>query len=122
MKKWNRKRKRTAKARIKLQELQEDPTLKPSISTVGLRPKQFVDQYDYHVMKQDKVQYTNDDRYIGQYSMIEQQIRADAILSRQIYEEWKQFAKQIKQLENKDPINIILIQCESRQSLINLIL
>ena len=36
------------------------------MSTVGLIPKQFVDQNDYHVMEQGKVQDTHDnDRYIG---------------------------------------------------------
>ena len=40
--------------------------------------------------------------YIGPYSTTEQQIREDAILSRQIYEEeQKQFEKQIKQIGNK---------------------
>ena len=56
---------------------------------VGIRPKQFVDQHDYHIMKQSKVQGT-------------QQIRADIMLSRQMYEDkQKQFEEQIKQLENK---------------------
>ena len=40
---------------------------------------------------------------IDPYSTVEQ-IRADAIFSRQIYEEQqKQFVKQIKQVENKRP-------------------
>ena len=70
---------------------------------VGIRPKQFVDQHDYHVVKKGKVQDTYDhDRYICPYSTIEQQIRADVMLSRQIYEEeQKQFEEQIKQVENK---------------------
>ena len=38
----------------------------------GIRPKQFVDQHDYHVMKQDEVQDTYEhDRCIGPYSTIE---------------------------------------------------
>ena len=54
-------------------------------------------------MKQGKVQDIHDnDRYIGQYSTVEQQIRAEVMLSRQIYEEdQKQVEKQIKQVENK---------------------
>ena len=35
------------RVKTKLQKLQHDPTLTPSISVVGLRPKQFVDQHDY---------------------------------------------------------------------------
>ena len=74
------------RVRTKLQKLQQDPTLRPSTSMVGLRPKQFVDQHDYQIMEQGKVQDTCDnDRYIGCYSTIELQIRADAMLSRQIY-------------------------------------
>ena len=58
------------------------------MSMVGLRLKQFVDQHDYYIMEQGKVQDTHDNyTYIGQYSTIKQQIRADAILSRQIYKE-----------------------------------
>ena len=35
------------------------------MSMVGLRPKQFIDQHDYHEMKQGKVQVTQDnDMYI----------------------------------------------------------
>ena len=60
------------RVKTKLQKLQ-DTTLKASPSTVGIRPKQFVDQHDYHVMKQSKVQGAYDhDRYIGPYSTIEQ--------------------------------------------------
>ena len=73
------------------------------MSMVGIRPKQFVDQHDYLVMKQSKVQgaYSHD-RYIGLYSTIKQQIREKAMLSRQIYEEeQKQFEEQIKQVENQ---------------------
>ena len=36
------------RVRMKLKKLQQDPTLTPSRSTVGVRPKQFVDQHDYH--------------------------------------------------------------------------
>ena len=56
-------------------------------------------------MKQDKAQDTYDhDRYIGLYSTIEQQMRTDAMLSRQIYiDEQRQFEKQMKQVENKRP-------------------
>ena len=56
--------------------------------TVGIRPKQFVDKHDYHVMKQSKAQgkYYHD-RYIGQYSTIEKQIRADTMLFRKLYKE-----------------------------------
>ena len=67
------------------------------------KTKMILDQHDYHIMKQDKVQDTHDnDRDIDQYSINEQQIGADAMLSRPIYEEeQKQFEKQIKQVENK---------------------
>ena len=87
----------------KLHKVQQDPTLTPSMSMVGLKPKQFVDHHDYHIMKQGKFQDTHDnDRYNGLHSSIEQQVRADAMLSRQIYkEELTQFEKQIKQVENK---------------------
>ena len=86
------------RVKTKLQKLQQDPTFTPSMSMVGLRLKQFVHQQDYHIMKQGKVQDTFDcERYIGQYSTIEQQIRADVMLSRQIYnEEQSHFVKQIK--------------------------
>ena len=88
--------------KTKLQKLQQDPTLTPSISTVGIRPKQFVDQHDYHIMKQGNAQDTYDhDRYIGPYCTIQQQIWADTMLSTQIYEEQRQFEKQIKWVENK---------------------
>ena len=52
-------------------------------------------------MEHYKVHITHDDdMYINLYSIVEQQIRADAILSREIYEEeWKQFEK----IENKRP-------------------
>ena len=51
------------------------------MSMVGIRPKQFVDQHDYHKMKQSKVQGIYDhDKYTGPYSAIEQLIRADAML------------------------------------------
>ena len=54
-------------------KLQQDPTLTPSKHAVGLRPKQFVDQHDYHVMEQGKVQITHDnDMYIDPYSIVEQ--------------------------------------------------
>ena len=76
------------RVRTKLQKLQPDPPLTPSMSVVGLRPKQFVDQHDYHIMELGKVQDSHDnDGYIGLYSTIEQHIRADAISSRKIYEE-----------------------------------
>ena len=75
------------------------------MNMVGIRPKQFVDQHDYHIMKQSKGQGIYDHaRYIGLYSTIEQQIRADTMLLRQIYKkEHKQFEEQIKQVENKRP-------------------
>ena len=76
-------------------KLQQDPTLTPSMSTEGLRPKQFIDQHDYHEMEQGKVQVIfENDMYIDLYSTVERQTRTDAILSRQIYEEeWNQFEK-----------------------------
>ena len=71
------------RVKTKLQKLQQDPTLTPSMSMAGIRPKQFVDQHDYHVMKQGTVQDTYDhDRCINPYFTIEQQIRADAMLQR----------------------------------------
>ena len=58
------------------------------MSTVGLRSKQFIDQHDYHEIEWGKVQVThNNDMYIDLYFTVEQQIRADAILFRQIYKE-----------------------------------
>ena len=76
------------RVRTELQKQQQDPTLMPFMSMVGLRPKQFTDQHNYHIREEDKVQDTRDnDRYIGLCPTIEQQIRADAILSRQICEE-----------------------------------
>ena len=71
-----------------LQNLQKGPTLIMLLTCmVGIRPKQFVNHHNYHVMKESKVQSPyDDDRYIGPYSTIEQQIRADAMLLRQIYE------------------------------------
>ena len=96
-------RKRNTKSEIKLQKLQKGPTLTPSMSTIGIRPKQFVDQHGYCIMKQGKAKGTYDhDRYIGPYSTNEQQIRTDAMLLGQIYEEeQKQFKEQIKQVGNK---------------------
>ena len=68
------------------------------MSTVGLRPKQFIDQHNYHKMEQGKVQVTHDnDMYINLYSTVELHIRVDAILSRQTCEEeQKQFEIQMK--------------------------
>ena len=75
------------------------------MNTVGLRARHFVDQHEYHEMEKDKVQVEHDnDIYISLYSTVEQQIRADAISSRQIYEEEKkEFKKQIKHIGNKRP-------------------
>ena len=73
--------------RPKLQKLQHEPTVTPSMSIVWPKPRQFVDPHDYHIMKQGKVQDAHDnDRYICKYSTIEQQIRAYAMLSRQIFQ------------------------------------
>ena len=44
------------RVKTKLQKLQQDHTLTPSMSMAGIRPKQFIDQHDYHVMKQGKEQ------------------------------------------------------------------
>ena len=62
-------------------------------------------------MEQGKFQVIHDnDMYINPYSTVEQQIRTDTILSRQIYkQEQKQFEKQMKQ-ETRDPIGTIFIQ------------
>ena len=38
-----------------LQKLQQDPTLTPSTSTVGMWPKQLGNQHDYHTITQGKV-------------------------------------------------------------------
>ena len=57
--------------------------------------------------------------YIDQYFTVEQHIRADAILSRQICEEeQKQFEKQIKQKGNKRPNEYYLYSIR-RQSIPN---
>ena len=70
---------------------------------VELQPKQPINQYDYCTMTQSKVQdIPNHDTYTTSYSAIVQQIRIDAMLSRQIQEEeQKCFEEHIKQLENK---------------------
>ena len=48
------------------------------MSMVGIKPKPFVNEHNYHGMKQNKIQGAcNHDRYIGPYSTIEQQIRVD---------------------------------------------
>ena len=54
-------------------------------------------------MTQSKVHYANDhDTYTNSYSAKEQQIRLDAMLSRQMQtEEQKCLAEHIKQIENK---------------------
>ena len=73
------------RVRTKLQKLQHDPTLTPSTSTVDLQPKQFINQHDYHTITQSKVHDTHDhDTYTNSSYAIEQQIRLDAMLSRQI--------------------------------------
>ena len=65
------------RVRTKLKRLQQDATLTPSMSTVGLRPKQFVDQNAYHNMEQGNIQVTHDnDMYINPYSTLEQQIKS----------------------------------------------
>ena len=71
-----------------------------------------MDQDDYHIMKQSKLEDTYDhDTCIGLYSTIEQQIREDAMLLRQIYEEeQKQFEGQIKQVERSNEYHLNLIR------------
>ena len=50
--------------KTKLQKLPQDPTVIPHISMIGVRPKPFVKEHNYHVMKQSKVQGAYDhDRY-----------------------------------------------------------
>ena len=72
----------------KLQKLQQDPTLTLSTSTVGLWPKQRIDQHDYQTMTQCKIQDKHGhETCIDSYYAMEQQIREDAMLSRQIKEE-----------------------------------
>ena len=43
------------RVKTKLQKLLQDPMLTPSSSTVGLIPKQFVNQHYYDVVRQSKV-------------------------------------------------------------------
>ena len=90
------------RVKTKLQKLQ-DPTLTPSTSPVYIQLKQLINQHDYHTMTQGKVHDTHDhDTYTNLYSAIEQQVRIDAMLLRQIQaEEQKCFEEYIKQLENK---------------------
>ena len=62
-------------------------TARPNSNTLykysRTKTKKFVDQHNYHVMKQGKVQDTHEnDRYIGLYSTIEQQVSTDTMLSR----------------------------------------
>ena len=48
---------------------------------VQIRPKPFVNQHNYHVMKPSQVQGAYDhDRYIGLYSTIEQQIMVHIVI------------------------------------------
>ena len=103
----------------KLKKLQQDPTLTSSMSTAGQRPKQFIDQHDYHEMEHGKVKVTHDNvMYINPCFTAGQQMRADALLSRQIYKkERRQFEKQIG---NKRPNDTILIQLENNQFLIKI--
>ena len=76
------------RVKSKLQKLQQGPTLPTPTNMLGIRPKPFVNQHDYHVMKQSEIQGPYDqDRCIGLLSTIEQQIRAHGILLRQIYDE-----------------------------------
>ena len=67
------------RARTKLKKITARPISNIFMSMVGLRPKQFVDQHDYHEMEQGKVTHEND-MYINLYSTIEQQIRVDAFI------------------------------------------
>ena len=48
------------RVRTKLQKLLQDSTLTPSMSMIGLRLKQFLDQHDYQIMEQGKVHDTHD--------------------------------------------------------------
>ena len=39
------------RVRTKLKKSQQDPTLKPSMTAISLRLRQFIDQHDYHEME-----------------------------------------------------------------------
>ena len=70
---------------------------------VDLLPKQLINQHDYHTMTQAKAHDAHDhDTYTNSYSAIKQQIRLDAMLSKQIQvKEQKYFEQHLKQVENK---------------------
>ena len=63
-------------------------------------------------MTQRKVQDAHDhETYINSYAAIEQVIKADAMLSRQIQEEEQNYFKEhIKQIKIKDPMSIRLMK------------
>ena len=102
--------------KTKLQKLQQDPTWTAPMSMVGIKPEPFVNLHDYHVMKESEVQDAYDqDRYISLDFYNWKQIRADAMLSRQIYnEEQKQYEEQIKHVENKRPHEYHLNQMKDK--------
>ena len=73
--------------RTKLQKLQHDPTLTPPTSPVDLQPKQLINQHDYHTITQSKVHDQDHDTYTNSHSAMQQQIRLDDMLLRQIQPE-----------------------------------
>ena len=76
------------RVRTKLKRLQQDPTITSSMSIISLRPKQLGEQHDYHAIEEGRHQVRcENDMCSDPYTTIEQQIRFDAILSRQIYDE-----------------------------------
>ena len=65
---------------------------------IGIRPKQLIEPeyHDYPENEQDRIQMRHGHAmYVNQYDLIQKQIRADAILLRQLQEEEReQFLKQ----------------------------
>ena len=73
------------RVRTKCNRLQQDPIQKPLTSITGIQPRELLeeDYYEHHNKDQDRVQVRHEhDLYVDLYSTKEQQIRADAILSR----------------------------------------
>ena len=67
------------RVRTKLDRLQQEPTQTPSMFVIGIRPKQPIDQQDYHDKDQGRVKGTyEDDLCVHSYPTIKQKILADA--------------------------------------------
>ena len=66
------------------------------MSIIGISPEQLIDQQDYLAKYQGKIQAGHEMMCVHPYPIIEHQIQADTILSRQLHEEEHiQFRKQM---------------------------